>query len=154
MNLLKEIWRHHLPSNKVGQNSRPLDNIHFKFSAICVKIYEQVLNLACVIFSFLFFNPTPFVFLKDISCYLYGINKSHFHVIISHSFIFLSTLAKRYLSEPGKRTNKRIPKIERSDTLTSFIIGITVIKQFIFKTYHGTKIILLLQNARTQTKLM
>jgi len=36
MNLLNGIWRHHLLSNKVGQNSRPLDNIHFKFSAICV----------------------------------------------------------------------------------------------------------------------
>jgi len=37
MNLLNGIWRHHLLSNEIGQKNCPLDNIHFKFSVICVR---------------------------------------------------------------------------------------------------------------------
>jgi len=36
-----------------------------KFSVICVSIYVHVLSL---VLFFPFFNPTPFVFFKDISC--------------------------------------------------------------------------------------
>ena len=51
---------------KLAKNSRPLDNIHFKFSVICVRFMYKYLTL-CYIFFF-FFNLTPFVFFKDISC--------------------------------------------------------------------------------------
>jgi len=65
MNLLNGIWRHHLLSNNVGQNSCPLDNIHFKFSVICVRFMYKYLTLCYIFFLF---NLTPFVFFKDISC--------------------------------------------------------------------------------------
>jgi len=47
-----------LLSNTVRQNSCPLilDNIHSKFSVICVRFMYK--------YFFPFFNPTPFVFLK------------------------------------------------------------------------------------------
>jgi len=62
INVLNGIWRHHLLSNKVRQNGCPLilDNNHSKFSIICVRFMYK--------YFFPFFNPTPFVFLKDISC--------------------------------------------------------------------------------------
>jgi len=53
MNLLNGIWRHHLLSNKVGQNSRPLDNIHFKFSVNCVRFMYKYLTLCYIFFYFL-----------------------------------------------------------------------------------------------------
>ena len=67
INLPKGNWRHHLLSNKVVQNSCPLilDNNQSKFSVICVRFMYKYLAL-CYIFSF--FNPTPIVFFKDISC--------------------------------------------------------------------------------------
>ena len=67
MYLLNGIWRHHLLSNKVGQNSRLFDNIHFKVSVICVRFLNKYLTLCYIFF---FFNPTPFVFFKDISCFI------------------------------------------------------------------------------------
>jgi len=79
INLLNGIWRHHLLSNKVGQNSCPLilDNNHFKFSAICVRFMYKYLALYYISFSF--FNPTPFVFFKDMSClyWLHAFFKKH-----------------------------------------------------------------------------
>jgi len=41
--VLYGIWRHHLLSNKVGQNSSPLilDNNHSKFSVICVRFMHK-----------------------------------------------------------------------------------------------------------------
>jgi len=47
----------------VGQNSCPLifDNNHSKFSVICERFMYKYLALC---YFFLFFNPTPFVFLK------------------------------------------------------------------------------------------
>ena len=67
INLLNGIWRHHLHSNKVGQNSCPLilENNHSKFLVICVRFMYKYLAL-CYIFSF--YNPTPFVFFKETSC--------------------------------------------------------------------------------------
>ena len=54
MNLLNGIWKHHLLSNKVGQNSRPLDTIHFKFSAICVRfMYKYLTQLVLYFLHFL-----------------------------------------------------------------------------------------------------
>jgi len=70
MTLLNGIWRHYLLSNKVGQNSCQLDNIHFQFSVICVRFMYKYLK-PCVIFSS-FFNLTPFVLFKDISCLFWG----------------------------------------------------------------------------------
>ena len=63
INVLNGIWRRHLLSNKVRQTSCPLilDNNHSKFSAICVRFMYK--------YFFPFFNPTPFVFFKDISCF-------------------------------------------------------------------------------------
>ena len=63
LHLFNGIWRHHLISNKVGQNRCPLilDNNHCKFSVICVRFMYKYLAL---LFLFLFLNPTPFVFLK------------------------------------------------------------------------------------------
>jgi len=60
MNLFNGIWTHHILSNKVGQNSCPLDNIHFKFSVICVRFMYKYLTL-CYIF---------FLFLSDAVCLL------------------------------------------------------------------------------------
>jgi len=50
---LNGIWRHHLLSNKVGQNSCPLilDNYHSKFSVICLSFMYKYLAL-CYCFSF------------------------------------------------------------------------------------------------------
>jgi len=61
INLLNGIW---WLSNRVGQNSCPLilDNNHCKFSVICVSFMYKYLALSYIFF--LFFNPTPFVFLK------------------------------------------------------------------------------------------
>ena len=61
-NLLNGIWRHHVHSNKVGQNSCPLilNNNHSKFSVISVRFMYEYLALC---YFFLFFS-TPFVFLK------------------------------------------------------------------------------------------
>ena len=63
INVLNGIWRHHLLSNNVRQKSCPLilDNNHSKFSVICVRFMYK--------YFFPFFNRTPFVFFKDISCY-------------------------------------------------------------------------------------
>jgi len=65
INVLNGIWRHHLLSNKVRHNSCPLilDNNHSKFSVICVRFMYT-----STFFSF-FYNPTPFVFFKDIFCF-------------------------------------------------------------------------------------
>jgi len=72
INILNGIWRHHLLSNKVGQNSCSLilENNHCKFSVICVRSMNKYMYLSLCYF-FPFFNPTPFVFLKDISCLSY-----------------------------------------------------------------------------------
>jgi len=66
--LLNWIWRHHLLSNKVGQNSCPLilDNNHCKFSVICVRFMYKYLALC--FFFFLFLIRRRLSFLKYISC--------------------------------------------------------------------------------------
>jgi len=78
INLLNRIWRHHLISNKVCQNSCPLilDNNHSKFSVFCVRFMYKYSAL----FYFFLFNRTPFVFFKDISCctYSYPLQRSPF----------------------------------------------------------------------------
>ena len=63
IHLLNGIWRHHLLSNKVGQNncSLILENNHCKFSVICVRFMYKYLALC---YFSPFFNPTPFVFFK------------------------------------------------------------------------------------------
>ena len=68
INLLNGIWRHHLLFNKVGQNSCSLilENNHCKFSVICVRFMYKYLALC----YFPRFNPTPFVFFKDIFLFL------------------------------------------------------------------------------------
>ena len=54
INLLNGIWRHHVLSNKVGQNSCPLslDNNHSKFSVICVRFIYKYWEL-CYFFIFI-----------------------------------------------------------------------------------------------------
>jgi len=75
INPLNGSWRNHLLSNKVGQNSCPLilDNNHSKFSVTCVRFVYKYLALC---YKFSFFNPTPFVFFKDISCLIWDKGKS------------------------------------------------------------------------------
>jgi len=59
INVLNGIWRHHLLSNKVGQNSCPLilDNKHSMFSVICVRFMYKY-------FFFLFLIRRRLSFLK------------------------------------------------------------------------------------------
>jgi len=58
--LFNGIWRHHLLSNKVGRNSFPLDNIHFKFSVICVRFMYKYLTLCYIFFLFLIWRRLSF----------------------------------------------------------------------------------------------
>jgi len=48
-----------------------LDNNQSKFSVICVRFMYEYLALCYIFF---FFNPKPFVFLKDISCFSFKRN--------------------------------------------------------------------------------
>jgi len=95
INLLNGIWRRHLLSNKVNQNSCSLiiENNHCKFSVICVRfIYKY---LAFCYFP-PFFNPTPFVFFKNISCFHYNwLQEKRFSLCI---FLFNNTIP-HYMSE-------------------------------------------------------
>jgi len=66
INVLNGIWRHHLLSNKVGQNSCPLilENNHSMFSIICVRfMYKYFLP---------FLIRRRLSFFKDISCFIFN----------------------------------------------------------------------------------
>jgi len=67
INLLNGIWRHHLLSNKVGQNSCSLilKKNHCTFSVICVRFMYKYLAL-CHFPPFLILRCLSFF--KDISC--------------------------------------------------------------------------------------
>jgi len=80
INFLNGNWRHHLLSNKVGQNSCPLDNIHFKFSVICVRFMYKNLTLCYIFFLFLIWRRLSF--LKTFLVYNAFVNKLNFYIHI------------------------------------------------------------------------
>jgi len=96
MNLLNGIWRHHLLSNKVGQNSRLLENIHFKVSVICVRFMNKYLTLCYIFFFFLIRRRLSFL-----KTFLVSVNKDNVKIIFIHGiwlmfvlFVGLTPLAR------------------------------------------------------------